>query len=222
MKRAIIIMTKVPAGETVKTRLGQVLAAEERAALAEAFLHDAVQKAKTVCENTIIAFFPPEDLEKLKMLLPGEQTFVAQRGADLGERMEHAFADAFRRGVENVVMIGTDSPTVPADYLEQAFEFLETNSEIVLGRTEDGGFYLVGARVHRPEIFRGVAWSSARTFDQVYRNVHRLELHLRETPSWYDVDEPRDLRQLKEELAHNENARRRAPHTHLWVRSHLL
>ena len=115
-------------------------------------------------------------------------------------------------------MIGTDSPTFPFDFIEQAFEFLETNSDVVLGKTEDGGFYLIGLRKLEKEIFENVAWSSPDTFDRVFENVHRLNLHLREVPAWYDVDEPADLEKLNAEILHNKNAQRRAPETFALIR----
>ena len=220
MKRAVIIMTKVPRAGNVKTRLREVLAPAERVSLAEAFLRDAAAKAEKVCEDTIIAFFPPEESENLKLVLPAAKILAPQEGADLGERMRSAFDFAFARGFEEVVMIGTDSPTFPFDYLEQAFDYLETSSDAVLGKTDDGGFYLIGLRSARPEIFAGVAWSSPQTFEDVYQNISRLGLHLRETPGWYDVDEADDLNRLRTELAHNENARRRAPQTDLWMSRH--
>jgi len=212
MKRAIIVMTKVPSAENVKTRLQTVISPEDREKLAEAFLKDAVSKANMACENIFIAFFPPDEAEKLKQILPDHKIF-AQKGEDLGERMFFAFEHLFSNRFDEIVMIGTDSPTFPIDYIEQAFEFLETNSEIVLGKTEDGGFYLIGLRVSRREIFENIEWSSPRTFEQVYKNIQSLELHLRETPSWYDVDEAHDLTKLKDEITHNNNAKRRAPHT---------
>ena len=206
-------MTKVPQAGNVKTRLQNILAPEECESLAEAFLKDAVNKAHTACENVFIAFFPPEEIQKLKKILPDESNFIEQTGENLGEKMSNAFQFVFQQKTDSVVMIGTDSPTFPFDYIEQAFEFLETNSEIVLGKTDDGGFYLIGLRTLRREIFANVAWSSPKTFEQVFENVRNLGLHLRETPGWYDVDEEHDLIKLKKEILHNENAKRRAPNT---------
>jgi uncharacterized protein len=222
MKRAIIIMAKVPRAGNVKTRLQKVLAPEDCAALAEAFLKDAVNKAKTVCENVFIAFSPPNEFQKLKEILPDESNFIEQTGENLGEKMFVAFQFAFEQKIDSVVMIGTDSPTFPFDFIEQAFEFLETNSEIVLGKTEDGGFYLIGQRVLRREIFENVEWSSPQTFEQVFANIQKLRLHLREVPSWYDVDEKTDLIKLKNEILHNANAKRRAPHTSEWLKQNLF
>lgn len=219
MKRAVIIMTKVPAAGNVKTRLQNVISPADCENLSLAFLKDAVHRADTACENVFVAFTPPENIEQLKSILPNREVF-AQNGKDLGERMFCAFETVFAKGFEEVVMIGTDSPTFPIDYIEQAFEHLETTSEIILGKTEDGGFYLIGLRVLRREIFENVAWSTPKTFEQVYKNVHKLDLHLRETPSWYDVDEPKDLIKMQTEILRNSNAKRRAPHTYEWMENY--
>ncbi len=221
MKRAIIIMTKVPQAGNVKTRLQKILAPEGCEKLAEAFLKDAVNKAKSVCENVFIAFSPPTEFQRLKEILPDESNFIEQTGENLGEKMFNAFQFAFNQKTDSVVMIGTDSPTFPFDFIEQAFEFLETNSEIVLGKTEDGGFYLIGQKILRREIFENVAWSSPQTFEQVFANIQKLGLHLREVPSWYDTDEEADLIKLKNEIRQSENAKCRAPHTSEWLKQNL-
>ncbi|MBS1796567.1 MAG: TIGR04282 family arsenosugar biosynthesis glycosyltransferase [Acidobacteria bacterium] len=221
MKRAIVIMTKVPQAGRVKTRLHDALAAADCETLAAAFLKDAAGKARAACENVFIAFTPPDEIQKLREILPEETNFIEQTGADLGERMSNAFREMFRRGTASVVMIGTDSPTFPTDYIEQAFEFLETNSDVVLGKTDDGGFYLIGLRVWRPEIFERIKWSAPETFEQVYRKIDLTDLHLRETPGWYDVDEAHSLIRLKNEILQNTNAKRRAPHTFEWITAHL-
>ena len=214
MKRTIIIMAKVPSAGNVKTRLQPFLSPDECAALSKAFLQDAVNKAKTVCENVILAYSPPAEINALKNILPSQNTFIEQTGRDLGEKMFNAFKFVFEQKTDAVVMIGTDSPTFPIDYIEQAFEFLETNSDVVLGKTEDGGFYLIGLRKLPERIFENVAWSSPETFEQIFENIHRLKLHLREVPSWYDVDEREDFEKLQAEILHNKNAQRRAPETY--------
>lgn len=218
MKRAIVIMAKAPVIGKVKTRLQPTISPEQSAELAAAFLLDSEHKAKNACDKTILAFAPFEKRTELLKLLKHEHVLIEQKGADLGEKMFHAFEFAFAQGSDAVVMLGTDSPTLPADFIEQAFEFLETNSDVVLGKTEDGGFYLIGLRILRKEIFESVQWSSAKAFEQVRRNVMNLDLHLREVPSWYDVDTPADLEKLKREFVANQNAQRRAPQTFTWLK----
>jgi glycosyltransferase A (GT-A) superfamily protein (DUF2064 family) len=73
------------------------------------------------------------------LITPGS-VLLPQKGENLGERMSDALNFAFRNN-SAVVMIGTDSPTFPAEYLARAFAVLEKNAEIVLGKSKDGGFY---------------------------------------------------------------------------------
>lgn len=210
-------MAKVPVAGTVKTRLQPFLSPIECAELARAFLRDTAAKAKIVCENVILAYAPADRKNVFDVTLRRANTLVAQTGATLGDRMTNAFEFAFARKSDAVVMIGTDSPTVPAEHIERAFEFLESDSEIVLGKTADGGFYLIGARgkIHS-QLFERVEWSSAAVFRQTIANAERLKLRWRAVPAWYDVDTPDDLTFLRDELFRDERARRHAPATFQW------
>lgn len=214
-------MAKVPEAGKVKTRLQPFLTPEQSAEISAAFLQDAENKAKTITENLIIAVSPFEKGYKLNNILQHQSTLIEQMGETLGEKMLNAFEFAFERGTDSVVMFGTDSPTFPADYIEQAFELLELETDVVLGKTEDGGFYLIGLKVLDTRIFENVSWSSAETFEQVRQNIMNLKLHLREVPGWYDVDEPEDFEKLQRELTNNKNARRRAAKTFEWLRKNL-
>lgn len=212
-------MAKVPVAGAVKTRLEPFLSPEKCAELAAAFLQDAETKVKSVCENTILAYAPGDRKNDLENILLREHKFVEQTGATLGERMANAFEFAFARRSGAVVMIGTDSPTVPAEFIERAFELLEIDSDLVLGEAKDGGFYLIGLRrkIHS-ELFENVAWSAAAVFEQTVKNAERLKLRWREIPVWYDVDTPDDLLFLRDEMAGDEQARQCAPATFIWLK----
>lgn len=198
MKRAIIIMAKVPRAGNVKTRLQPFLSAEQCVSLSEAFLEDAIEKAKKSTDILIIAFSPAEEREYFDKFSDENLILIEQNGADLGEKMFNAFDFAFQKNLDSVVMIGTDSPTFPDDYLKQAFEFLHT-SDAVLGKTEDGGFYLIGLRKLDECIFNNVEWSSPQTFHQTVQNLEKLQFSLQELPIWYDIDEPQDLEKLRKD-----------------------
>jgi rSAM/selenodomain-associated transferase 1 len=219
MKRAIIIMAKVPFAGTVKTRLQTFLSPEKCAELAWAFLRDAETKAKIVCENTILAYAPADRKIVLENFLRGGNTLVSQIGATLGERMTNAFEFAFGLDADAVLLIGTDSPHVPAASLEQAFELLERDADVVLGKTADGGFYAAGLRKNQPRLFENVAWSSERVFRQTARNAARLKLRLAQIPESFDVDAPPDLALLRAAMFADETTRRNAPQTHEWLLS---
>ncbi|HEX8736203.1 MAG TPA: TIGR04282 family arsenosugar biosynthesis glycosyltransferase [Pyrinomonadaceae bacterium] len=221
MKRAVIIMAKAPLAGTVKTRLQPYFSAAECAQLAACFLNDAINKAKTLKTELILAYSPAGETDYFRALADEKTSLVEQKGDNLGEKMFSAFEFAFAQNADAAVMIGTDSPTFPEDFIEQAFEFLEINSDAVLGKTEDGGFYLIGLRKPDARIFERVKWSSPQAFAQVRENIMNLNWHLREVPGWYDVDEPKDFEQLRNEFLNNKNARKRAPQTFEWIMKNI-
>ncbi len=221
MKRALIIMAKVPVIGTVKTRLQPFLSPDECAELAAAFLRDAENKAKIVCENTILAYSPADEREVLENILQFKNTLVEQTGADLGARMANAFEFAFAREKDSaVVMIGTDSPTFPAEFIELAFKFLEKDADAVLGKSADGGFYLIGLRRFAPPLFENIEWSVPTVFEQMTANLLRFKFdNLRLVPDWYDVDTPDDLNRLRDEILNDVKAQKRAAQTYRWILS---
>ena len=219
MNRLIIIMTKVPRAGNVKTRLQPLLAPAECATLAEAFLADAIDKTRVVCHSLIAAFAPASESNYFARFDCENLVLTEQRGADLGERMANAFEFAFLENSDaNVVMTGTDSPTFPVQFVERAFEFLETDADAVLGKSEDGGFYLIGlGRKNRRRLFENIEWSSPRVYEQITRNVEQLKINLKLVPVWYDVDTPEDLRRLRDEILIDKTVQKIAPQTFRWL-----
>lgn len=212
-------MAKVPLRGAVKTRLEPLLAPEKCAELAAAFLLDAENKAKSVCQKTILAYTPADQRSVLESILAAENILVQQRGADLGARMANAFRFAFAEGADAVVMTGTDSPTFSAEFIDRAFEFLETDSDLVLGESADGGFYLIGLRKFDAALFDGVAWSTPSVYAQTVLNAERLGFKLQTLPASYDIDTPSDLIALRDEMLNDEKAQIRAPTTYQWLLS---
>jgi len=220
MKRTIIIMAKVPRAGNVKTRLQPFISGEECRTLAEAFLFDAINKVRNVCHRLIIAFSPAEEKSYFDEFENRENLIlIEQKGANLGERMANAFRFAFRSDSDAaVVIIGTDSPTFPVEFAERAFADLETKAEIVLGKSDDGGFYLIGVKKIYPTLFDGIKWSSAKVYEQLIANIENLKISNFELISgWYDVDTMEDLRRLQDELLETEAARKLAPETSRWM-----
>ncbi|MFN2391415.1 MAG: TIGR04282 family arsenosugar biosynthesis glycosyltransferase [Pyrinomonadaceae bacterium] len=212
-------MAKVPRAGNVKTRLQPFLSAEQCRTLAEAFLFDTINKTRNVCDELIIAFSPAPARNYFAGLEDENLTLIEQKGANLGEKMLNAVEFAF--GVDsdaNVLMIGTDSPTFPAEFIERAFEALESNAETVLGKSEDGGFYLVGLKKTLPHLFNNIEWSSPLVYEQTVRNIAKLDINkLNLIPDWYDVDNPKDLLHLRDEILKNERTQKFAAQTYQWL-----
>lgn len=218
MSAAIIIMCKTPIAGAVKTRLTPFLSAEQAAELAVCFAQDTVAKAQVVCPNVIVAYTPDNGKYLLERILSENLLWSAQKGNDLGERMHNAFV--FNKNYTPLVMIGTDSPNLPPRYIEQAFAALSENrADVVLGETEDGGYYLVGVNKPDARIFADVEWSSPRTFEKTAKNIENLDLKLEILPVWYDVDLPEDLQRLREDILTSENSAHIVPRTTKWLRN---
>jgi uncharacterized protein len=200
MKRAIIIMAKVPIAGTVKTRLQPFFTPNESAELATAFLQDTVNKAKSFTTNVILAYSPNDGECRLQELIGYDVPMIPQISDGLGERIVSAFESVFIQDFDCVLMIGTDSPSIPTSLLKTAFKSLE-NYDSVIGETLDGGFYLVGLKRIVPAIFDRVEWSSQKTFSQTIRNINKLSLSVFQLPILYDVDTPEDVELLMKDTS---------------------
>lgn len=218
MNRIIIIMAKVPRAGNVKTRLLPFLAPEQCRDLAEAFLLDAINKTRNLCDELIIAFAPAHEKDYFAGVNVENLTLIEQRGADLGEKMFNALEFALRRNSDaSVVIIGTDSPTFPPEFVAEAFEKLVSKAKIVLGASEDGGFYLIGLRKNLPNLFKNIEWSSPQVYEQITWNITQSGYILDSIPVWYDVDTPDDLRHLRDEILGSKQAQKVAPQTFRWL-----
>jgi rSAM/selenodomain-associated transferase 1 len=219
---AIIIMCKAPVAGTVKTRLVPFLSPEQAAGLSGSFAQDAVMKLyyPNSYIAKFVAFAPSDGKAALKRILPTNLSWIEQQGNDLGERMQNALVSVFKNQVYSpLVVIGTDSPTMPPEYIYQAFTALSENiADVVLGEAADGGFYLIGVNAPDSRIFANVQWSSPRTFEQTANNIKNLNLRLYVLPIWYDVDTPEDLRRLREDILNGDSAANIASNTAEWLR----
>lgn len=127
-----------------------------------------------------------------------------QRGADLGARMAGALEDAFGGGAGRALIVGTDHPTLPPERLDRAFRLL-ASTDLVLGPSDDGGYYAIGLRRSAwpaaRRLFRDVPWSTERVLGVTRSRAEGLGLSRRELPPWYDVDRPEDLERLRRDAA---------------------
>ena len=118
----------------------------------------------------------------------------------MGERLEQFFDHAFATGATRVVVIGSDSPTLPLEFVERAFALLQDH-DCVLGPATDGGYYLVGQSGRSQPIFANVEWGTSRVFDQTVARIAACKARLSLLPQWYDVDTAADFELLDKDLA---------------------
>jgi uncharacterized protein len=195
--RELVVLARSPVLGRVKTRLQARLSAEQALGLHRAFVADVLELACGAPADRVTAAFTDEAAPEL---VPAGVALARQSGAGLGERLAHAAGAAFGRGARSVVLLGTDSPDLPAERLAAAFTAL-LEHDVVIGPAEDGGYYLIGLGGPHLGVFEGIDWGSARVLAQTRRAADALGLRRFELPTWYDVDRPEDLVRLAAALA---------------------
>lgn len=202
---ALAVMTKAPRAGQVKTRLTPPLTPEEAAALNICFLRDttaAISGAALAGGVRGIAVYTPVGAESAYAgILPPEFQLVPQRGEAFGERLIYAMEDLFRLGFESVCLIDSDSPTVPQHAFSEAATILAQSDEaVVLGPSEDGGYYLIGMKKLHRGLFEDIAWSTERVLEQTKERARKMNLKIHLLPAWYDVDDRETLQLLCQEF----------------------
>jgi glycosyltransferase A (GT-A) superfamily protein (DUF2064 family) len=226
----IIVFTKAPIPNQVKTRLvrGGVLDTNQATMIYEAFLSDVLETVgryiSSRSSDLIISYTPQEGLDGIAETVKNLRSqlivtdFHLQKGETFDDRINDAFSSAFELGYEAVVMIGGDSPTLREEHLDEAFRLLcttrKSDKEIaVVGPGIDGGIYLIGLRKGVAFNFKGIFQKrderdvSLSTLENKARELHT---QLFKTSIHYDIDAPKDLETLREELFQNSAL---APHT---------
>jgi len=200
MKKGLIVMAKESVPGQVETRLCPPCTLEEAAQLYRCFLLDTFELAARLQGVTVtVAYFPSEAEETFKAMAPLAFELMLQRGADLWERLSGAFEQLFYLGYERVVAIVADSPTLLLAYIGWSFELL-AGTELALGPSAGGGYYLIGMKAFHPELFQGVAMGTERVFSQTLEGARQANLWVSLLPPWYDVDTQDDLECLRAEL----------------------
>jgi rSAM/selenodomain-associated transferase 1 len=196
-KRTYGVVIKFPVPGMVKTRLakdiGEAAATEICKQLAEGVLRRT--RSETREYERIIFYSPPHMRDRFEEWIPGEQ-YRPQRGGDVGEVMSNAFSEMFEDGSAKAVLTGTDIPGLHRGIIGRAFFELD-RCEVVIGPAEDGGYYLIGMKLPRPELFAGISWGTAKVLRETLSRIKELKLTLSILAPLSDVDSVEDLPALK-------------------------
>lgn len=221
------VFVKEPVPGKVKTRLGAQIGNEQAAQLYELFVQDLLCRFQELPQKLIMGYAPNTvSAKNWGQRLFGDDKedrdqaeLWAQPEGELGQRIASFFEHAFSAsGVDSVVLIGSDSPTIPREYVLQAFEWLY-QKDCVIGPSSDGGYYLIGLRKPCTELFQGVDWSQSSVLTQTLEKIKQAGLSLKLLPVWYDIDSKDDLQMLQGHLSALELAGEEdlPLQTHRWV-----
>jgi rSAM/selenodomain-associated transferase 1 len=200
---AIAIVCKTPAAGHSKTRLSPPLRPEEAAALSGCCIRDVGAKVQSLVDGGGVAgcavYTPAGSEAALCALLPDGFVLLAQGEGDLGARMAKASADLFAAGHTGVILIGSDSPTMPTAILRAAVDAVRAGGNVVLSPALDGGYTLIGLSRPQPRLFEDMPWSTSEVCQLTMQRAGKINLQVVALPRWYDVDDAASLAMLEDE-----------------------
>lgn len=212
-QRTLVIMAKAPRLGRVKTRLNPSLPQPAVADFYRCLLGDTLQLARSLPSVQIAVMCPTSDVDEMASLAGDGVRVVAQTGEGLASALESVFQEFTSADLRRVVAFNSDSPHLPAPVLQSAFEHLIA-SDLVVGPTFDGGYYLVGAKAAHPGLFAGDGMGTGSALDLLLGRARAMQLSVGFTDPFYDIDVADDLVRLAAEL---KLAPARAPRTAAWM-----
>ena len=133
------------------------------------------------------------------MRVPANIRIHRQEGRDLGQRMWNAYRKVSRCS-KRAVFLGSDTPSLPLDYVQQAVTKLD-RFPVIIGPADDGGYYLLAISQERNRLFEDIDWGTEAVLEQTQSRLKGGEYCL--LPRWYDIDRNPDLKRLRRDLEQN-------------------
>jgi uncharacterized protein len=211
--RVLVIMAKAPRPGEVKTRLSARLSPDAVTDFYCCLLQDTLALARSLNDVDVAVMCPDSDVHELAQLAGHEASVVAQKGEGLAAGLTSVFAH-FADSHQRIIAFNSDSPHLPQSVLQDAFETL-AEYDIVAGPTQDGGYYLVGAKASHSTLFASDGMGTCSALERLLTRAQSLGLSVGLAPPFYDIDIVEDLTRLAGELR---LAPARAPRTARWLR----
>lgn len=192
MKQALIIFARNPVRGKVKTRLAATMGDDKALSIYQSLLEHTVQITQQLpCDPYV---FYADSISLNDIWSDDRYLKKNQEGKDLGQRMLHAFDTLFQQGYQKIIIIGTDCFELSSSILLDAFTALD-EKEVVIGPSEDGGYYLLGMRQFFPFLFEEKAWSTNTVYSSTVQQLAIQNIRYDTLPILNDIDTEDDLKQ---------------------------
>jgi len=205
MKACIVVFGREPIPGEVKSRLATGIGAEAAARVYGALLEHSLEVARIGGARVVLSLADAPSGSWVGSL---DAAVEIQRGSDLGDRMDDAFARRFAEGEGRVVIVGSDCPWLSATHIAKASAKLG-GAEVVLGPATDGGYWLVAQRPPGLAMFTRIPWSSSETLEQTRKRIKGLGGTWFELEELVDIDTLDDLELVLADSRTPETLRRR-------------
>lgn len=189
MKPCVVVFAREPVPGAVKARLAEGIGEEAAAEIYAATLEHTLEVARTSGARVVLSL---ADVPSGSWVCGIDTVVEVQRGENLGDRMDDAFARRFGEGERRVVIIGSDCPWSAATHIVRASAKLG-GVDAVLGPTNDGGYWLLAQRPPGLPLFARIPWSSPETLEQTRSRIRGLGGTWSELEALVDIDTADDL-----------------------------
>jgi rSAM/selenodomain-associated transferase 1 len=181
----------------VKTRLAASIGTQAASDAYRAMVHYLTESLCESGDQRAIAYSPIDRKKEFANFPNWQQT--PQSEGPLGARMASFFCDAFDSGAKRVVLIGSDCPDITPEVIDEAFQSL-ASTNVVLGPTVDGGYYLVGMSAKFHDIFSDITYSTESVLQETLSLATRNGITCHCLDQLNDIDEIADLKLYIEQL----------------------
>ena len=189
MQKAIIIFVRNPELGKVKTRLAKEIGdAKALQVYTELLQHTHTITSHLDCDRFV---FYTDVINENDLWNDGFEKKL-QEGESLGDRMLLAFFELFQHGYSKIVIVGSDCPELTPFIIEDAFDKLDT-SDVVIGPSTDGGYYLLGLTKLIPPLFANKQWSTGTVLADTINDIALLRKSYSLLTELSDIDTAQDL-----------------------------
>ena len=192
-QKALLIFTRNPELGKVKTRLATTIGDTAALKMYQKLLEHTVDITQPLKVDKFV--FYSEQIQENDHWDTTIYSKELQKGADLGERMHHAFESLFKKGYRQIVIVGSDIFELTTKNIQEAFTGLDT-ANFVVGPALDGGYYLLGMNKLVKEVFYNKEWGGDTVFKSTMDNLSTVKTHQLETLN--DIDFAEDLKPYAE------------------------
>ena len=196
---AIIIFSRLPIGQETKTRLAPIFNETQREKLHLAMWQDIFSEVIKLRETDIFLYWTGSGgIKNYLQFIPSKFYIRQQKGCNLGEKMKIAIHEIFSESYKRALIIGADIPSMRAANLERAFKVLN-NHDVVIGPSEDGGYWLIGMKKFIPEAFNISSWGNSSVLDSTIMTLKNSGISYNFADVLNDIDTPGDIKNFHDE-----------------------
>ena len=157
MRNLLLVFVKNPELGKVKSRLAKYIGDKKALSVYLKLLNHTKKVVvdlkidKRICYSDSIIQHDMWEFDKFQKM--------QQTGDDLGTRMFNSLDTAFKEKYSKICLIGSDLLELTQDVIEESFRMLDDH-DLVVGPARDGGYYLIGMKSPKKELFENKAWGT--------------------------------------------------------------